>query len=91
MQGIITSVVLSVGRVISETAIFHVTLGGSYCMPTSIMSPGRTMALHVYYLAMETRAFDKAMGTATILVLSMILVNAVINYFSHRLTARLGG
>ena len=91
MQGIFTMVVLSVGRVIRETAIFHVTLGGSYCMPTSIMSPGRTMALHVYYLAMETRAFDKAMGTATILVLSMILVNAVINYFSHRLTARLGG
>ena len=86
--GIITSVVLSVGRVVSETAVFYVTLGGSYRMPTSLLSGGRTMALHVYYLAMETRAFDKAMGTGAILILSIILINAVINCLSRRLTVR---
>jgi phosphate transport system permease protein len=88
MPGIITSIVLSVGRVVSETAVFYVTLGGSYRMPTSLLSGGRTMALHVYYLAMETRAFDKAMGTGAILILSIILINAVINYLSRRLMMR---
>ena len=88
LPGIITSIVLSVGRVVSETAVFYVTLGGSYKMPTSLLSGGRTMALHVYYLAMETRAFDKAMGTAAILILSIILINAVINYLSRRLTVK---
>jgi phosphate transport system permease protein len=83
--GIITSVVLSVGRVLSETAVFYVTLGGSYRMPTSIMSSGRTLALHVFYLATETHAFDKAMGTAAILVLAIILINLVINLLSNRL------
>ena len=86
--GIITSVVLSVGRVVSETAVFYVTLGGSHKMPTSLLSGGRTMALHVYYLAMETRAFDKAMGTGAILILSIVLINAVINHLSRRLTVK---
>jgi phosphate transport system permease protein len=83
--GIITSIVLSVGRVLSETAVFYVTLGGSYRMPTSIMSSGRTLALHVFYLATETHAFDKAMGTAAILVLAIILINLMINLLSNRL------
>jgi len=88
LPGIITGVVLSVGRVMSETAVFYVTLGGSYRMPTSLLSGGRTMALHVYYLAMDTRAFDKAMGTGAILILGIILINTVINYLSRRLTVR---
>ena len=46
------------------------------------------MALHVYYLAMDTRAFDKAMGTGAVLILSIILINAVINHLSRRLTVK---
>lgn len=88
MPGIITGVVLSVGRIISETAIFYVTLGGSLRMPTSLLSGGRTMALHVYYLAMETRAFDKAMGTGAILIAVIILINVTINFLSRRITNR---
>ncbi|MCX7681894.1 MAG: phosphate ABC transporter permease PstA [Anaerolineae bacterium] len=91
LPGIITSIILSVGRVISETAVFYVTLGGSYKMPTSIFSSGRTLALHVYYLAMDTRAFDKAMGTGAILIVAIVLINLTINYLSHRVRAKLGG
>ena len=47
MPGIVTGVVLSVGRIIAETAIFWVTLGGSYHLPKSVMNSGRSMALHV--------------------------------------------
>ena len=49
------------------------------------------MALHVYMLASETRAFDKAMGTAAILIIIMILLNLVINYSSRRITAKVNG
>ena len=85
--GIITGIILSVGRVISETAIFYVTLGGSYRMPTSVMDSGRTLALHLYYLAMDTRAFDKAMGTGAVLVVMIILINLLIDFVSRKLTA----
>ena len=92
--GVITGIVLSVGRVVSETAVFFVTLGGTVRAPDNlfdIASPGRSMALHVYYLAMETRAFDKAMGTGAVLILIIILINLSINLISRRLAARLGG
>jgi phosphate transport system permease protein len=89
--GIITGVVLSVGRIVAETAIFWVTLGGSYRLPTGLMSSGRTMALHVYSLASETRAFDKAMGTAAVLIVTIVLLNLVINYTSRKLSARAMG
>jgi phosphate transport system permease protein len=92
--GVITGIVLSVGRVVSETAVFFVTFGGTVRAPDTVFdlsSPGRSMALHVYYLAMETRAFDKAMGTGAVLIITIILINLLINVVSRRLTARLGG
>jgi len=88
LPGVITGIVLSVGRVISETAVFYVTFGGSYNMVTSLFSSGRTMALHLYYLAMDTRAFDKAMGTGAILVAFIVIINLGINMLSRRLTER---
>lgn len=91
MPGIVTGIVLSVGRIIAETAVFWVTLGGSYNLPKSIMNSGRSMALHVYMLASETRAFEKAMGTASILIITIILLNLTINLVSRRLTARVTG
>ncbi|MBN2047353.1 MAG: phosphate ABC transporter permease PstA [Anaerolineaceae bacterium] len=91
MPGIITGIILTVGRVVGETAVFFVTLGGSYRMPTSILSSGRTMALHMYYLAMDTRAFDKAMGTAAVLIITIVLINLMINMISNKLRAGLGG
>jgi len=91
IPGIVTGIVLSVGRIIAETAIFWVTLGGSYYLPKSIMNSGRSMALHVYMLASETRAFDKAMGTASILIIIIILLNLSINILSRSLTARMTG
>lgn len=87
LPGITTGVILSVGRIVSETAIFYVTLGGSYRTPTSLMSSGRTMALHVYYLAMETRAFDKAMATGAVLVALIVVLNLIINSVSKKLSA----
>jgi phosphate transport system permease protein len=91
LPGIVTGVVLSVGRIMAETAIFWVTLGGSYRLPTTLLSAGRTMALHVYMLASETRAFDKAMATAAVLIIAIILLNLVINLLSRALHARMSG
>jgi len=91
LPGIVTGVVLSVGRIISETAIFWVTLGGSFLLPENLFSGGRTMALHVFMLATETRAFDKAMATSAILIITIIIINLTINFISRRWTARIEG
>ena len=91
LPGIITGIILSVGRIISETAIFYVTLGGSFRLPKSLLSGGRTLALHLYFLAMDSNAFSKAMATGAVLIISMILVNLVINYLSRKLTVGVRG
>ncbi len=91
LPGIITGIVLSVGRVIAETAVFWVTLGGSYRLPRNLLSSGRTMALHVYLLASETRAFDKALGTSAILIVIIIGLNLAINITSRQFTKKFSG
>jgi phosphate transport system permease protein len=91
LPGIITGIVLSVGRVIAETAVFWVTLGGSSRLPQNLLSSGRTMALHVYMLASETRAFDKALGTSAILIVIIIALNLAINITSKQFQKRFSG
>jgi phosphate transport system permease protein len=88
LPGIMTGIVLSVGRIISETAVFYVTLGGSSRAPTSLLDSGRTMALHVFYLATETNAYQKAMATGTILIASIVVINAIINLLTRRFAMR---
>jgi len=46
---------------------------------------------HVYMLASETRAFDKAMGTAAVLVVIIIGINLIINVTSRGMSARASG
>jgi phosphate transport system permease protein len=91
LPGVVTGIVLSVARIVSETAIFWVTLGGSYLLPTDLLSSGRTMALHVFMLATETRAFEKAMGASAVLIVTIVIINLIINYTSRQLSARFEG
>jgi phosphate transport system permease protein len=91
LPGIVTGIILCIGRAIGETACLYVTMGGSSAMPTSLFSGGRTLALHVYYLATDTRASEKAMATAAILVLLIIVINTLTNWLSQRFHAKMVG
>lgn len=91
MPGIITGVILCIGRIVEETACLYVTLGGSAAMPTSLLSGGRTLSLHLFYLAMETRAFGKAMATGIVLIATIIIINTITNFLSRRFHAKLMG
>ncbi len=91
VPGIVTGIILCVGRAIEETACLYVTLGGSAAMPSSLLSGGRTLSLHLFYLAMETRAFDKAMATGVVLIVSIIVINTTTNVLARRYQARMSG
>ena len=91
MPGIITGIILCAGRIVEETACLYVTMGGSSAMPTSLFSGGRTLSLHLFYLAMETRAFDKAMATGAVLIIIIISVNALTNWLSQRYQRKIRG
>lgn len=86
LAGVITGIILTVGRTIEESAVLFVTIGASaFRMPTSVFDEGRPLALHIYYLAMETRAFDKAMATAAVLIFIILLINLSTGWISQRL------
>lgn len=91
LPGIITAVILCVGRAVGETACLYVTMGGSAAMPTSFLSSGRTLALHLYYLALETRALDKAMATGVVLIIIILVINLLTNWLAQSFRARMLG
>lgn len=88
LPGIVTGIILCIGRIVGETASLYVTLGGSAAMPTSLLSGGRTLSLHLFYLSMETRAFEKAMATGAVLIITILIINTIINWISHRFQTR---
>jgi phosphate transport system permease protein len=88
VPGIITGIILSIGRVVGETAAFLLTLGGSLLIPTSIMDGSRTLSLHLYMVAMETGSMDVAFGTAAVLIVLILIINLSASWFFRRLVRR---
>ena len=91
LPGIVTGIILCIGGVVAESACLYVTMGGSAGMPTSFLSGGRTLAVHVFYLAMETNALDKALATGAVLIILILTLNFVTRWLSQRLQARMRG
>lgn len=75
LPGITTSIILSIGRVIGETAAFLLTLGGSLLLASSIFDGARTLALHLYLVAMETGNTEMAFGTGAVLIVLILIIN----------------
>ncbi|MFH1081760.1 MAG: phosphate ABC transporter permease PstA [Pseudomonadota bacterium] len=82
--GILTGIMLSVGRAVGETAAVIFTMGSSLRLPTSLMDSGRTMAVHFYILAREGISMEMAYTTALVLVLSILAVNVAAYYFMNK-------
>lgn len=76
-RGIITAVILSIGRIVGETAAVFLTVGTVNKMPSGIFSSGRTLSVHLYLLVKEAigpDAFKEAFGTATLLIIFILII-----------------
>ena len=87
LPGILTGIILSIGRVVGETAALVLTLGGSLHTPQSIFDGARTMSMHLYLVAMEVGAMDKAFATATVLIITIYLINLAANKMVKKLVS----
>lgn len=86
--GILTGIILGIGRAVSETAAVIFTAGSSLNMPASLFSSTRTLAVHFYILAREGISMSKAYGTAMVLIISILVINFIAYRLMHRFIAR---
>lgn len=89
IPGIVTGVILSIGRVVGETAALMLTLGGSLRMPTGVFDQARTMSMHLYLVSMEVGAMDKAFATATVLIGTILIINLSANWLMKRFVSKM--
>jgi len=86
--GIATGVILGIGRCVAETAAVIMTAGSSLRIPTSIFAPARTMAVHFYILAREGISLERAYGTASLLIIIILIINIASNMIVNRFVAK---
>jgi phosphate transport system permease protein len=84
VPGIMTGIVLSIGRSVGETAAVIFTAGSVLRIPTSLFSSSRTMAVHFYILAREGISMPNAYGTAAILIITILIINVVAYLLMNR-------
>ncbi len=87
IPGILTSVILSIGRVIGESAPVFLTAGMVARIPDSLMDSGRTLTVHLYKLTTELftiEEWNQAYGTATVLIVVVLLINMVTKLIAKR-------
>jgi phosphate transport system permease protein len=92
--GVITGVLLAIGRVMGETAPLIFTAGNSLSVPTELTGSGSWVASMPYTIwayVSDPRAYlqDKAHGTALALMIMVLAVDLVANLISRKVTRRL--
>lgn len=91
VDGVITGCILSVGRILGESAALLFTAGFAHALGgifSGLTSPGATLTVALYVYAKEEGEFDVAFAIATILLILTLLINLsatfVGKYFAKR-------
>lgn len=79
IPGILSGVILAIGRIVGETAALIYTAGTVAGVPESIMNSGRTLSVHMYALLSEGLYTEEAYATAVVLLLIVTGINAAAN------------
>jgi phosphate transport system permease protein len=94
LPGIVTAVILAIGRVVGESAPVLLTVGLTRNMPRTIFESGRTLTIHLYYLtneAVRPEDFGIAFATAAVLVILVVVINTATKIITNRFRRNLGG
>ena len=75
MPGILAGIILSVGRIVGETAALIFTAGAVAKVPDSLFASTRTLSVHMYALLNEGLHMEAAYATAVVLLVVVIGIN----------------
>ena len=84
MPGILSGVILGIGRIVGETAALMFTSGTVAKVALNPMSSGRTLAVHMYNLLNEGLAREAAYATAVVLLLLVVAINALSSFVAKK-------
>ena len=74
MPGILSGVILAIGRIVGETAALMYT-SGTVAKVAGLMDSGTTLALHMYKQASEGLYLNEAYATGVVLLALVLLIN----------------
>lgn len=87
IPGILAGVILSVGRIVGETAALIYTSGTVAQIPDDVFGSGRTLAVHMYNLSSEGLHVEESYATAVILLILVVGINTLSGFVAKRLAA----
>lgn len=85
IPGVLAGIILSIGRMVGETAALIFTAGSVAQIPTSLMGSGRTLAVHLYALWNEGLSTNAAYATAVVLLVVVVIINILSNLIGKKL------
>lgn len=91
MPGIITGVILAIGRIVGESAALLFTAGAAKMLPKGFLGifeklfqSGGTLTIQLYLSATSEGDFDSAFGIAVVLLVIVLLINLVTKALTKR-------
>ena len=87
VPGILSGIILSIGRIVGETAALIFTAGTMAQIP-GLTQSGRTLAIHMYVLSGEALHMNEANATAVVLLLVVLLMNTLSALAAKKLTKK---
>lgn len=92
LPGILSAIILSMGRVISESAPFIYTMGSVIsAMPTGYFDSNATLAVALYRLSGEGWYVNEAYATAVVLIVLVLALNFLAELIAGKLNKKLQG
>lgn len=79
VPGILSGIILAIGRIVGETAALLYTAGTQAKVPEGLFDSGCTLSVHMYKLMSEGLYTEQAYATAVVLLFMVILINAFSN------------
>lgn len=84
VRGILSGVILAIGRMVGETAALIFTAGTMAKVPNSLFSSTRTLSVHMYALLNEGLYQEQAYATAVVLLIFVLGMNTLSGYAAKK-------
>lgn len=84
IPGIIVAIILSIGRIIGESAALLLTAGTVARIPNSILMGGSTLTVKAYNVAKEEGNITMACAIGTVVIIIILILNGLSKFISKK-------